>query len=261
MFDADRDDEELLARAREGDAAAFAVLVHRHAATLHAAATATSGAADPTSDAATDATDATDAAGGLGDRTSALTTVRRTFLRAMRRLDRADPADVEGWLLELQRTPLDEDAAAHAAPLANADLDELWRELAPCWPRGLRRRRLPRWVAQVALVLVLLALAVAVPYALLITAVEEADNGPEPIAEVVAVPVDDDRFDLTFEDAPRDADVVEGEDVADAPAPDEDGSGGEEDDGSGDADDSNAGGDADGDVDGGVEADADGEEP
>ena len=183
MSDADRDDEELLARARDGEASAFAILVHRHAATLHAAAVASSGAA---ADAAT------------------LTTVRRTFLLAMRRLDRADPTDLEGWLLSVQGTPLDEEAAARATPLTTSELDELWRQLAPCWPRGRRRRRLPRWVGQVALVLVLLALAVAVPYALLVTAVEEADQGPDPIAEVVAVPIDDDQFDLTFEDTPQD---------------------------------------------------------
>lgn len=198
MSDAERDDEELLTRAREGDAPAFAALVHRHGATLHAAAIAASG---PASGAADTASGTADAAGDPSDGAAALATVRRTFLRAMRRLDRADPADVEGWLLEVQRTPLDEDAAARAAPLASAELDELWRELAPCWPRGRRRRRLPRWVAQVALVLVLLALAVAVPYALLVTAVDETDHGPDPIAEVVAVPIADDQFDLTFEDA------------------------------------------------------------
>lgn len=198
MSDAERDDEELLARAREGDAPAFAALVHRHGATLHAAAIAASRAA---SGAADSASGTADAAGDPSDGAAALATVRRTFLRAMRRLDRADPADVEGWLLEVQRTPLDEDAAARAAPLASAELDELWRELAPCWPRGRRRRRLPRWVAQVALVLVLLALAVAVPYALLVTAVDETDHGPDPIAEVVAVPIADDQFDLTLEDA------------------------------------------------------------
>jgi len=218
MSDTDLDDGELLARAREGDAPAFAVLVHRHAATLHAAASASSGsaagasgatdAASGTTDAASDTADAasgtTDAAGDPGGGAAALTTVRRTFLRAMRRLDRADPTDVEGWLLEVQGTPLDADAAARAAPLASAELDELWRELAPRWPRGRRKRRLPRWIAQVALVLVLLALAVAVPYALLVTAVEEADPSPDPIAEVVGVPIVDDQFDLTFEDAGED---------------------------------------------------------
>ena len=209
MSDADPHDEELLARARAGDAPAFAVLVHRHAATLHAAAVASSraasgassGAADAPSDTASSTADAADPTGDPGDGAAALATVRRTFLRAMRRLDRADPADVEGWLLEVQGTPLDEDAAARAAPLASAELDELWRQLAPCWPRGRRRRRLPRWVPRVALVLGLLVLAVAVPYALLVTAVEEVDDGPEPIAEVVAVPIADDQFDLTFEDA------------------------------------------------------------
>jgi len=210
MSDTERDDEELLARAREGDAPAFAVLVHRHAATLRAAAAATSGAA-------------------------AVATVRRTFLRAMRRLDRADPADVEGWLLRLQGTPLDEEAAARAAPLANAELDELWRELAPCWPRGRRRRRLPRWVAQVSLVLVLLALAVAVPYALLVTAVETVEQGPDPIAEVVAVPIADDQFDLTFEDAPQDDASAEGDEVTDGPTGEDDGD--DDDDGDGDDDD------------------------
>ena len=184
MRDADHD-AALLARARAGEAPAFAVLVHRYAALLHHAASAGD---DPM------------------DRAGALETVQRTFLRAMRRLDRADPEELGGWLLGLQGTPLDEEDVERASPLTTTELDRLWGELAPRWPRGRRRWHVPRWFGQVAVVLVLLALAVAVPYALLVTAVDDDDEGPAPIAEIVAVPIDDDAFDLTFEDAPEDAD-------------------------------------------------------
>ena len=171
-------DAELLRRARARVAPAFAVLVHRYAALLHAAASPEGGGA------------------------AHLNTVRRTFLRAMRRLDAADDTALGTWLLDLQGTPLSDDDADRAAPLATAELDQLWGELAPCWPRGRRPRRPPRWLGQVAIVLLLLALSVAVPYALLVTAADEEDDPPAPVEEVVAVPIEDDAFDLRFEDAP-----------------------------------------------------------
>lgn len=193
MGDADHD-QALLARARAGEAPAFAILVHRHAAVLHAAAS---------------------AGEDLKDRDGALATVQRTFVRAMRRLDRADPTDVGGWLRQVQGTPLEPADIEHAPPLTTTELDELWRELSPRWPRGRRPWHVPRWIGKVAVVLVLLALAVAVPYALLVTAADDEDQGPAPIAEVVAVPIDDDGFDLTSEDAAADA-----ADDAAEPAPD-----------------------------------------
>ena len=150
-------DAELLRRARAGVAPAFAVLVHRYAALLHAAASPEGGGA------------------------AHLDTVRRTFLRAMRRLDAADDTALGTWLLDLQGTPLSDDDADRAAPLATAELDQLWGELAPCWPRGRRPRRPPRWLGQVAIVLLLLALSVAVPYALLVTAADEEDDPPAPV--------------------------------------------------------------------------------
>lgn len=166
------DDGELVERAAQGEVGAFAVLVHRHAAELHARA---------------------------GD----MDAVRRAFQRAMRRLDRADTADVVSWLAGLlPRAHRGGDASPGGAPLLpDREIDALWAELAPRWPRGRRPLRFPRWVRRVALVLFLLALAVTVPYLVLITAGGQ-DPPPEPVAEVEGVPLDDDAFDLTFEDAP-----------------------------------------------------------
>lgn len=65
----------------------------------------------------------------------------------------------------------------------------------------------------------LLALSVAVPYALLVTAVEEEDEPPVPVEEVVAVPIQDDEFDLRFEDAANDTEVA-GPDEDPDPDPD-----------------------------------------
>jgi hypothetical protein len=188
-------DAELLRQAQAGSAPAFAILVHRYAALLHMGAS--SGSSDARSPGFGSEADGRDAA--------ALDTVRRTFLRAMRRLDTADGAALGTWFLELQGTPLAADEAARAAPLTTAELDRLWGELAPSWPRGRRPRRLPRWLGHVAVVMLLLALSVAVPYALLVTAAEE-EAVPVPVEEVVAVPIENDDFDLRFEDAPTGAD-------------------------------------------------------
>jgi len=177
--DPDAGDAQLVARAAQGEVGAFAILVHRHAAGLY---------------------------GSAGD----MALVQRAFQRAMRRLDRADTEDVAGWLRSLLPTQRgagrDADASDVDVPaplLARHELDALWAELAPRWPQGRRRLRLPRWVGQVALVLFLLVLAVTLPYLVLTTAAEP-DDRPEPVAEVEGVPLDDDAFDLTFEDAPDD---------------------------------------------------------
>lgn len=192
-------DAELLRRARAGAAPAFAVLVHRYAAVLNAAASQRADSDAP-----------------------ALDTVRRTFLRAMRRLDTADGTALGTWLLDLQGTPLADDDADRAAPLATTELDQLWGELAPCWPRGRRPRRPPRWLGHVAIVALLLALSVAVPYALLVTAVDEEDDPPVPVEEVVAVPIEDDAFDLRFEDAAGEADEADPDPADEVDEPDAD---------------------------------------
>lgn len=165
-------DDELLARARVGDAGAFAVLVHRYAPTVHAAARAR-GEPDPDA------------------------VVVATFRRAMRRLERAPADDVAGWLVRLPAPRRHEDGAADlpdadtVTPLPDRAVDAIWAELAPRWPSGRRPVRLPRWVGQVALVALLLVLSVAVPYLLLVTTTEEPEQ-PGQIAEVVAEPVEDD---------------------------------------------------------------------
>jgi hypothetical protein len=192
-------DDELLREAQAGAAPAFAILVYRYAALLHMAA----------SDGSSDARSHGSGSEAGGRDAVALDIVRRTFLRAMRRLDAADGAALGSWFLELQGTPLAADEADRAAPLTTAELDALWGELAPSWPRGRRPTRPPRWLGHVAVVLLLLALSVAVPYALLVTAAQEEDEAPVPDEEVVAVPIENDDFDLRFEDAPIDPDEAD----------------------------------------------------
>lgn len=170
------DDAQLVARAARGEVGAFAILVHRHAAGIYA-------------------------------HTGDMALVQRAFQRAMRRLDHADTDDVPGWLRSLVparrgagRSP-DAGGVHGSTPLlATHELDALWAVLAVRWPQGRRRLRLPRWVGQVALVLFLLVLAVTLPYLVLTTA-GEGDGRPEPVGEVEGVRLDDDAFDLTFEDA------------------------------------------------------------
>ncbi len=202
----DGSDAELIARAQQGEVGAFAILVHRHAATLCARA---------------------------GD----MDAVEQAFQRAMRRLHTADTADVEAWLLrQLPRAhrPTDGDTrsadpeAVPAAPLATHELDALWAALAPRWPRGRKPLRVPRWVGRLTLVLVLLALAVAIPYVLLTTA-DGDEPAPDPLAEVEGVPLDDDAFDLTFEDEEAaDEAAGEGDDEADQDADEAAGEGDDE---------------------------------
>ncbi len=166
------DDAELLARARAGDPSGFAALVHRHAPLLHAAAL-EQGADDPA--------DALVAA----------------LTRAMRRLDDADPDAVGAWLVGLLQPRRGRSGtvavpdAGRVAPLPGAEIDVIWATLAPRWPRGRRPVRVPRWVGAAALLAVLVALSVAVPALLLVTA-DEGDRGPAPLAEVVAEPLEED---------------------------------------------------------------------
>lgn len=160
---------ELLARARNGEAAAFAVLVHRHAPRLHALASAT-GADDPDA------------------------VVVTTFARAMRRLEQAPAEDLAGWLAGLQAgrgDPAPE--PAEIPPLPDQAVDALWSTLAPRWPSGRRRVRPPRWFGQAIVVVLLLVLSVAVPYLLLVTAADRSE-GPAPLTEIVAEPLEEDDW-------------------------------------------------------------------
>ena len=170
MSHTDRDDADLLARARQGDATAFAVLLHRYGPAVHAV------LAEPSPDRGAQATD------GAATATTGLT---RTFLAAMRQLDAADDQDIRRWLLRLA---LDEEPGPE--PLPAAVLDQVWTELATRWPTGRRPLRAPRWVGHVALLLILLALAAGVPYVVLVTA-SEGEEAPPPISEVVAESLDD----------------------------------------------------------------------
>ena len=209
MSHAERDDHDLLASARAGDATSFAVLFHRHAAAIHAAALAVLG----------DDGRGPDPAATAGELPELDPMVVDTFITAMRRLDEVGDQDVLSWLLQLEVDPprrrrrraaeeagptAAERAAATAAPLPDRTIDAGWRELATYWPRGRQPRQVPRWVGQVALVASLLVLAVVVPYALLVTAGDGTAEPPPPLAEVVAEPIEDDEFDLTFEDGPSD---------------------------------------------------------
>ncbi len=194
MSHPDRDDADLLARARQGDATSFAVLLHRYGPAVHAV------LVDPSQDGheQVDDEDAT--------ATAALT---RTFFAAMRQLGEADDQDVGRWLL---RIALDEEPdpgrlarAQDPEPLPDTVLDHVWHELAVRWPTGRRPLRTPRWVGHLALLMVLLALAAGVPYVVLVSASNDED-APPPISEVVAEPLDD-------EDGAARAGAGDGEDL------------------------------------------------
>ncbi|MFP4150006.1 MAG: DUF433 domain-containing protein, partial [Nitriliruptoraceae bacterium] len=96
-------------------------------------------------------------------------------------------------------------AEEQVAPLPGPQVDAIWAALAPRWPTGRRPVRVPRWVGQVALVLVLVLLSVALPILLLTS--EEVDNGqPEPLAEVIAEPLEEDDLDAADGEDPDGAD-------------------------------------------------------
>lgn len=172
-------DTELLARARAGDPSGFAALVHRYAAVLHAAAR----------------------SAGHDDADAA---VVAALTRAMRRLDAAEADDLAAFLVGLlaprgrRSEPLAVPDLDDVAPLPTADVDAIWAALAPRWPTGRRPVQVPRWVGAVALVIVLLVLSVAIPALLLVTADDE--QGPAPLAEVVAEPLEEDDLPVTTPD-------------------------------------------------------------
>jgi hypothetical protein len=161
-------DAELVRLAQRGASPPFAVLVHRHAPAVRAR---VADDRDPTG------------------------AVVATFVTAMRRLPKRSPDDpVRPWLLDLadrqvrRPAPLPEDPS-DLPPLDPDEADEIWAELELRWPRGRVRRSMPRWVAPVALVIVMVALAVLVPYLLLTV----GTDGPEaaPIEDVVARPYEE----------------------------------------------------------------------
>jgi hypothetical protein len=164
-----RSDAELVTLARRGWPAAFAVLVQRHAATVRAA---VAGRPDP------------DAA------------VVATFTRAMPHLRRVDPtAPVEPWLLALAPGRKGRTAAPTAPRPAvdGAELDALWAELAPRWPRGRAPRgRLPAWLRWSMLTVVLMALAVVIPYVTITTGqrTAEAEADGDPLRAALLEPAD-----------------------------------------------------------------------
>jgi hypothetical protein len=176
-----RSDEELVTLARRGWPAPFAVLLHRHGATVRAA---VAGRSDPDAD------------------------VVRTFSRAMQQLRRVDPAtEVEPWLLALVPGRRGRTAPPAASPpLDGPQVDALWAQLGPRWPNGRApRRRLPTWLRWASLTVVLMALAVLIPYVTITTgqAANVPDTGAEPLRAGL----------LESDDAPDDetAEVTDGE--------------------------------------------------
>ncbi len=160
MTYSERSDAHLVELAQQGSASAFGVLVHRHGPTVLQAA--------------------------QHDQDPIGATVA-TFVRAIRSLPHADLQDVEGWLLDLAAEELQVDRAdvspsdvptaavlirphrGTTPPIGtlDPDLDEVWSELAPRWPTGKLPRHLPSWAIWLGTIIVLLALAVLLPWAVL----------------------------------------------------------------------------------------------
>lgn len=110
------------------------------------------------------------------------------FVRAMRELRPAPIVDVEDWLLGIATEELDvpsghADAARaeHGTATPPADtataveitavldprLDDVWSELSRRWPDGRRARHVPSWVIWTLTGIILIALAVLLPWAVL----------------------------------------------------------------------------------------------
>jgi hypothetical protein len=156
-------DGELHAAADEGDASAFAVLLHRH---LDLLAAATHGSADP-------------------DRARTVLGVR--VMRALR--GGPTPVDVRLWLADLVGVDIEDDRGLAVDrdefEAAQEWFTPLWVDLASRWPDGRRELRLPTW-ARVALVaLAIVAIGVAGTSALL-----TAGRTPDVVAQVYANPLD-----------------------------------------------------------------------
>lgn len=92
-----------------------------------------------------------------------------------------------------------------APPLeTDDDLDEVWAELALRWPTGRAPRHLPSWAIWVITTIVLIALAILLPWAVLGASGDDA----EAIEELSASPV---LEDLTIQDEDDEDDVEEQE--------------------------------------------------
>lgn len=158
MDHSDRSDAELVQRAQNGEQRAFAMLLHRHGpavrATVHA------------------------------DRDPAGATIA-TFVTAMRALHK-QPSDapVRPWLRTLAqkhtRRP-DLEQAADPPPIDPDELDEIWAEVDLRWPNGRVPRSIPRWVGWAATLVVLVSLAVLIPY--LALTVGGSDDGQSTVRE------------------------------------------------------------------------------
>lgn len=217
MNHADRSDRELLTLAREGAAPAYAVLLHRYG---HEILDLAAHDADP-----------------VGATTA-------TFVRGMRQLHKADDSDVRAWLLtqamkeidgqvvmpEAQTAegpPKSRDAAAGSpgpqlgpssptsddmpygpALVTDDTLDDIWAELALRWPSGRVPRYLPSWVIWLVTTILLLVIAVALPWVVLgrgttedtvqqlraIPMIDELNTQQEPIEPGVEEPLPTSEF-------------------------------------------------------------------
>jgi hypothetical protein len=150
-------DAELVRLAKAGWSPAFAVLVHRHAPTVHAA---------------------------LRDDPDPLSATTAVFVHAMRELRQRDAgAPLGPWLLEL----IDRPPPAQPSTLSTDELDAMWLELDRRWPDGERPATTWPW-RRLAIVAGVVVLAAAVPAIVLgIDAPPEAGE-----VELRAVPVTDD---------------------------------------------------------------------
>lgn len=166
MVHSDRSDADLVRLAQNGESRAFAVLLYRHGPAVRACVDADR---DPTG------------------------AVIATFVAAMRRLRHLPPDDpVRPWLLQLaaKRTRRPNLEMADDVPPLDADVaDEIWAELDLRWPGGRVPRSVPRWVGWAALLVVLVSLAVVVPYLLL--TVETGPDEDVELVELVARPFDE----------------------------------------------------------------------
>lgn len=182
---------ELVKLASRGSGAAFSVLVYRHGPQLLTNARQTS---DP-----------------VGATT-------RTFVRAMRSLDNAPVNEVGDWLYELSGLPrAAADGEQPTESRVSRELDEIWRELAQRWPSGQRPRHIPSWAIWLATTIVLVTIAVGVPWAVLgrtnvdepveeelrasTLVEEEVDSGQQPAVEEPSEPLPSFEFPTAPEDS------------------------------------------------------------
>ncbi len=183
-----RSDTELVPLAQDGDASAFAVIVHRHAPRVRAV---------------------------LADTRDPDARLQQVFVTAMRALPTLDPEpDVTAWLtgLATDRTRRPVEPGDVPEPLDDEHLDRLWAALAARWPDGRRRRSIPGWVGVIAFVLLVLALSVLVPYATL-TFGSDLDAGPQVLPEQIARPFEEE---LIADEAPE-VDAAIDEDLPEPP--------------------------------------------